>query len=412
MRVAYFSPMPPEASGIADYSSLLVPALREHVEVDVVKRGRKRPPRGADLAVYHIGNNPEVHGWILDALRRTPGLVVLHDFVLHHLVAGVTIGRRDGHGYLDAMEREHGVVGRLIAHGVLDKRLPPLWEARPEEFPLAGDVLSLSSGLIVHSRYVERRAREAGFTGVIARVPHPAWPVPDVAPADLPGAPLIGAFGNVNDSKRVPQLLEAFARVRAEHPGARLLLVGATSPGFDLDRRLQRLGLQGDGVVREGFVDERRLWALMAACDVHVSLRSPTMGETSGTAIRALTLGKPLVVTEVGWFSELPEGVALKVGVGAHEVADLAAALRLLVERADARAAMGAAARRLATTEHDLGRVAALQAAAFERVAGGAAVADEVLREVSEAAGGVGIAAGTPEASEIARRLSEVDLGG
>ena len=50
--------------------------------------------------------------------------------------------------------------------------------------------------------------------------------------------------------------------------------------------------------------------------------------------------------------------------------------------------------------------------AAFERVAGGGAVADVVLREVSEAAAGVGIAAGTPEASEIARRLSEVDLGG
>ena len=121
MRVAYFSPMPPEASGIADYSSLLLPALREHVDLEVVKRGAKRAPRGADLSVYHIGNNPESHGWILDALRRTPGLVVLHDFVLHHLVAGVTIGRRDGHGYLDAMEREHGVVGRLLGHGVLDE---------------------------------------------------------------------------------------------------------------------------------------------------------------------------------------------------------------------------------------------------------------------------------------------------
>ena len=72
---------------------------------------------------------------------------------------------------------------------------------------------------------------------------------------------------------------------------------------------------------------------------------------------------------------------------------------------------MGAAARELATTEHDLARVAELQAAAFERVAGGPAVADAVLREVSEAAGAVGIASGTPEASEIARRLSEVDLG-
>ena len=412
MRVAYFSPMPPETSGIADYSALLLPALRRHVDVTVVKRGSKRPPRGVDLSVYHIGNNPDAHGWILDALRRTPGLVVLHDFVLHHLVAGVTIGRRDGHGYLDAMEREHGVVGRLLAHGVLDKRLPPLWEARPEEFPLAGEVLGLATGLVVHSRYVEERARAAGFDRPIARVPHPAWPDPEVEPAAVEGTPLYGAFGNVNQSKRVPQLLEAFARVRAEHPSARLLLVGATSPGFDLDRRLQRLGLQGDGILREGYVDERRLWQLMAACDVHVSLRSPTMGETSGTAIRGLTLGKPLVVSDVGWFSELPPGVALEVPVGEREVDDLEVALRLLAERPDARTAMGAAARALASTEHDLERVAEQQAAAFERTAGGAAVAEEVVSDVSAAAAAVGIAPGTPEATEIARRLSEVDLGG
>ena len=412
MRVAYFSPMPPESSGIADYSALLVPALHEHLDVSVVRRGAKRPPRGVELSVYHIGNNPEAHGWILDALRRTPGLVVLHDFVLHHLVAGVTIGRRDGHGYLDAMEREHGVVGRLLGHGVLDKRLPPLWEARPEEFPLAGEVLSLATGLVVHSHYVEDRARAAGYDGPIARVPHPAWPDPGVAAAQIAGDPLIGAFGNVNQSKRVPQLLEAFARVRAEHPGARLLLVGATSPGFDLERRLQRLGLDGEGLVREGYVDEPRLWALMKACDVHVSLRSPTMGETSGTAIRALTLGKPLVVSDVGWFAELPAGVALRVAPGDEEVAELTAALQLLAERPDVRATMGAAALELVTGEHDLARVAERQAAAFELAAGGGVVADDVLREVGEAAAGVGIAPGTPEAAEIARRLSEVDLGG
>jgi glycosyltransferase involved in cell wall biosynthesis len=404
--------MPPESSGIADYSALLVPALHEHLDVSVVRRGAKRPPRGVELSVYHIGNNPEAHGWILDALRRTPGLVVLHDFVLHHLVAGVTIGRRDGHGYLDAMEREHGVVGRLLGHGVLDKRLPPLWEARPEEFPLAGEVLSLATGLVVHSHYVEDRARAAAYDGPIARVPHPAWPDPGVAAAQIAGDPLIGAFGNVNQSKRVPQLLEAFARVRAEHPGARLLLVGATSPGFDLERRLQRLGLDGEGLVREGYVDEPRLWALMKACDVHVSLRSPTMGETSGTAIRALTLGKPLVVSDVGWFAELPAGVALRVAPGDEEVAELTAALQLLAERSDVRATMGAAALELATGEHDLARVAERQAAAFELAAGGGVVADDVLREVGEAAAGVGIAPGTPEAAEIARRLSEVDLGG
>src|SRR5439155_16813088 len=109
--------------------------------------------------------------------------------------------------------------------------------------------------------------RAAPFDGPIWVVPHPAWPVPEIAPASVEGAPLFGAFGNLNSTKRVPQLLEAFARVRRADPEARLLLVGATSPGFDLERRLQRLGLDADGLIREGYVDEMRLWSLLAACD-------------------------------------------------------------------------------------------------------------------------------------------------
>src|SRR5919198_2049674 len=163
MRVAYFSPMPPERTGVADYSALLVPELARKVSLTVVRKGSKRAPRGTDVCLYHVGNNPDAHAWIVDALRRRPGVVVLHDFVLHHLVAGMTVGRRDGHGYLDAMEREHGVVGRLLAHGVLDKRIPPLWESRPEAFPLPWFVLEHAAAVVVHSATVWKLVRRAGY---------------------------------------------------------------------------------------------------------------------------------------------------------------------------------------------------------------------------------------------------------
>jgi glycosyltransferase involved in cell wall biosynthesis len=411
VKVAYFSPMPPERTGVADYSALLLPVLQRTLDVEVVRRGRKRAPRGVDVALYHVGNNPDSHAWIVDALRRSPGVVVLHDFVLHHLVAGMTVGRRDGHGYLDAMEREHGVVGRLLGHGVLDKRIPPLWESRPEEFPLAGFVLEHATGLIVHSQTVRDRALVAGFEGPIRVVPHPAWPVPDVEAERVSGGRVIGCFGVVNSSKRIPELLRAFAGVRERHPEATLLLVGPTSPGFDLDRRLQRLGLADEGLVRMDWMDERRLWALMAGVDVCVNLRHPTMGETSGSVIRSLSLGKPLVVSDVGWFSELPDEVAVKVPVDASEVETLEAALELLLTRDDVRTTMGAAAAEVARREHHLERVADLYAAALEQAVGGRAVGEAVLREVGEAAADVGISPEGAEAGEIARRLAEVELG-
>jgi glycosyltransferase involved in cell wall biosynthesis len=386
VKVAYFSPLPPDRSGIADYSALLLPALRQRIDVEVVRTGRTRPVADADVALYHVGNNPEVHDWIVDALRRRPGVVVLHDFVLHHLVAGLTLGRKDADGYLAAMEREGGVPARLLAFGVVDAELPPLWETWPDEFPLTGEILDLATGLIVHSRHVEQLVRDAGYRGPIWVIPMPAWPVDGVEPARVDGGPVFGCFGHLNESKRIPELLDAFELVRRAHPRARLLLVGPASPGYDLDALLPR-----DGVVREDYVEEHRLWQLMAACDGIVALRFPTMGETSSPALRALSLGKALVVSDVGWFAELPDDVALKVPPGGDgEVEALAVALERLADPA-ARSELETGARALVAREHGLDAVADRYVEALEQAAGGSIVEDRILREIAGAAADVGL---------------------
>jgi hypothetical protein len=115
------------------------------------------------------------------------------------------------------------------------------------------------------------------------------------------------------------------------------------------------------------------------------------MGETSGSAIRALSLGKPLVVSDVGWFAELPDEVALKAPVGGdREVDAIAAALGRLAEP-DVAEAMGESARAYVEREHDLERVASQYAAALEQAAGDATVREQVLRDVSGAAADVGL---------------------
>jgi glycosyltransferase involved in cell wall biosynthesis len=401
MRVAFYSPLPPSRSGIADYSALLLPELEKRIEVVLARPGRFRRDPAADICLYHVGNDAEAHGWIVEALRRRPGVVVLHDFVLHHLVVGLTFARGDAAGYLAAMEREEGLVGRLLAYAVLDNKLPPLWETRPEDFPLAGEVLDRATALIVHSHYVERRAREAGYRGPIVRIAHPAWPVPGLEPAGVEGDPLYGCFGHLNESKRIAELLAAFARLRERRPGARLLLVGSFAV------RLARLELP-EGVIRKEYVPEDELWSLMAACDAIVSLRSPTMGETSGSAIRALSLGKPLVVSDVGWFSELPHQAVVKVPVDEREEDTLLAALEALADP-DVRASMGARARGLIDREHRLDLVAEAYAAALEELAGGTAVQERVLHDVASAAAEVGM--GGDDAAVLAARLREVGLG-
>jgi glycosyltransferase involved in cell wall biosynthesis len=409
MRVAYYSPLPPERSGVADYSAMLLPELEQRLEVEVIHRGARRRgrrvARRADLALYHVGNDPERHWWIVEELRRRPGVVVLHDFVLHHLIAGITVGRGDANGYLDAMQREGGPVGRMLAHGVIDGLLPPVWERHAHEYPLTGEVLSSATGVIVHSAYVERRVREHGYAGPVWRIPLAAWPMPAELPdAGLPpGRLVVGSFGHLNPAKRVPQLLDGFALLRERVPKALLLLVGSVAPGVEFQ--------VPEDALHFDYVPEDRLWSLLAATDICVSLRYPTMGETSGIGVRALEAGRPQIVSDVGWFSELPDEVALKVPVGDAEVEVLAGHLTRLAGDAELRGRMGAAARALAEQEHDLGRVADAYAATLEEAAGGDAVGGAVAAAVASAAADVGLEPGGEAVGEIAERLREVGHG-
>jgi glycosyltransferase involved in cell wall biosynthesis len=411
MKVAYYSPLPPERSGIADYSSLLLPALERRLEVAVVRRDTAEAP-AADVSLYHIGNNPEFHDWIVETLWRAPGVVVLHELVLHHLVAGMTLARDDPHGYVRALERELGLPGRLLALGVLDGSVPPLWVARPEQFPLARFVLDHATGLIAHSRYVVEGARAAGYGGRAWRIPLAAPPRPSpLRPAALEGRPVIGCFGHITPPKRIPQLLEAFGRLLTSYPRARLVLAGQVTPTYDLGEVISRARLAAsDAVTVEGYVDDDRLWALMAACDVCVSLRAPTMGETSASALQSLAAGRPLVVSDVGWFSDLPDDVALKIPVDRWEVDLLAAALDLLAGDPALRAAMSEAALDYVAAEHAVEHVADLYAAALEVAAGGDALAEKVLGALAQAAAEIGIGPGSAELAEIARHARDARI--
>jgi len=305
------------------------------------------------------------------------------------------------------MEREGGLVGRLLALGVIDGCVPPLWSTRPEDFPLAGEVLELAKdhGLVVHSEHVRDRARAAGFRGPIWRVPMPVWPAPQVDPVPVGGDPLVGSFGFLNAHKRIPQLLSAFALLRERRPGARLLLVGPEAPGLHIEERIENLGLTS-AVERHGYVPEERFWSLLAACDVCVSLRWPTMGETSAGVIRMLSLAKPIVVSDVDAFRELPDDVVVKIAPDEREVESLAAALLALADPAR-REALSAAAQAYAEREHRLDHVVDLYVAALEEAAGGAAVREELVREVAGAAAEIGVT----DTKEIGAAMREVGLG-
>jgi SAM-dependent methyltransferase len=129
-----------------------------------------------------------------------------------------------------------------------------------------------------------------------------------------------------------------------------MILVGEPHPEFPVDQIIRSLGLR-EHVRLIGHADIDRFVQLMGACDIVLNLRFPTVGETSGSLQRALGLGKAVIVSDVGSFSELPDDICLKVAPGAGEEDLIFEFLDLLVSNPELAQAMGNCAKEWAAHE-------------------------------------------------------------
>src|SRR6476660_481375 len=161
MRVAFFSPLPPARSGIADYSEALVKELCHRVDLDVHSASNSN--FDADVALYQIGNNG-YHGFVYETALHHPGVVVMHESNLHHLIADLTIKRGDWDAYLAECEYNGGVKAREFAERVRKLEVGPDYEG----LPVTRRLLEAARGIVVHSRFMEGEMRAAGYTGPVA----------------------------------------------------------------------------------------------------------------------------------------------------------------------------------------------------------------------------------------------------
>ena len=351
MRIAFFSPLPPVPSGIADYSEALLAQLEPLAEVKAFSRASDDfDPSLFDTVLYQVGNNGW-HDFVYETALRHPGVVVMHEANLHHLIADLTIKRGDWDAYVRECEWNGGAAARAFAERV--RRL----ETGPDyELPLTRRILEGARGVVVHSRFMERQIRSAGFTGPLAVIPHGAW-IPNGERAGyreklgLPDAvPLAGIFGFLKPYKRIAEILRAFQRLIRVMPDARLILVGEVHPDLAIEPMIRSLGLSKHVRIL-GFTSMEEFVGYLSACDVVLNLRFPTVGESSGTLLRALGLGKPVLVSEVGAFQELPDEVCVKVPVGASEEDLIFEYLNLLLSRPELARELGGRAREYVESE-------------------------------------------------------------
>lgn len=380
-RVACFTPLPPQKTGIATYASGVLPLLASELEMDVFVDQRRvdcpeitssltvrhllRFPLEAeryDVLLYEMGNS-SAHAGIYELALHYPGIVHLHDLVLHHFYLDYYFHRGRAREYRWKLRRMQGsegaVLGKCVAHdfgGSLGYF----------ELPMRNEIVRRALGVVVHSHWARQALRRDFPSLPILRIDMPCFEprvgeTNGLAFRQRLGIPtdafVVTSLGFATPSKRIDRLLEALARVRFEVPSIRLLVVGELNPASGLEERAAALGV-ADLMIATGYVHDRDLWDALAASDVVASLRFPTAGETSAPLMQALTIGKPALVSGFRQFLELPESACVRIPLGEQEIPALARAILELSRDPERRRRMEHSARTFAASRGSPDRAA------------------------------------------------------
>ncbi len=396
LRLAMFSPMPPAPTGIADYVAGLLSVLPAHWEIDVFAPERLRtarwtgrrqrvlpeeqfPRRQAmrpyDLAIYHVGNS-EAHHSTTPLIKRHPGLLVLHDAVLHPSRVAHHLRTHDLDGYrqalLDGRPDVAGDVGRLAVAGF---GTPALYWS----FPMCEDLVGASRLTVVHgellARYLRAQMNDARIESVVHWLPVPDPPAELVTSwkTDLGVAgdvPLVGTFGYMGSEHRVAMILDVLAELADDHAFV-FVAVGAADAELAQLPAARRLGRR---LRWTGRVSDLDFGALMRATDIAVNLRYPTARASSGTQQQLLQLGTPMVIHDLIHLRGIPDGAVRRVPTGpaGQEAAALRAALLELLTEPAARSHASKVARRWAMRTITPEAMAASYVSAVGRAVAGA----------------------------------------
>jgi len=389
-KLAFISPLPPERSGISDYSAELLPELAKHYDIDVVVAQAavadpwvlanlqirtvdwfRRHASDFDRILYQFGNSP-FHSHMFSLLREYPGVVVLHDFFLSGVLANEEViggmpgvwsqALYDSHGYFALKER-------FAADGI---------EAAKQKFPVNLAVLQWSRGLILHSDFA--RSLVAHWYG--QQAPE-AWKVIPlcraqkrivdrvVARRELRLAQddfVVCSFGYLDFTKLNHRLLGAWLKSSlAANPKCLLVFVGENHGGAygrELLHLIEQSGLK-NRVRISGWADQDTFRQYLAVADAAVQLRCNSRGETSAAVLDCMNNGLPTIVNANGSMGDLAKDAVLMLPDQFDDEV-LVAALDSVYRYAELRARLSERAREVILTQHALEACASQYAEAIE----------------------------------------------
>jgi glycosyltransferase involved in cell wall biosynthesis len=334
-RLALVSPMPPTASGIANYCIEILPALAEHYDVTLVVDSVSDLDAGLttrftamshaqffrlgacfDRIMYHFGNS-SFHYEYFTLLQAHPGVVVLHDIYLgdcifsNFMQLGVT-------ELYQKIYISHGWAALLDCQSTVQQSI--------NLYPACGNLFNDSYGVLVHSEFAKDILSlffDATTLSSLCVTPlaRKIKQLPDRTTSrqklNIPeDAKVYATFGFLNPNKYLNELLEAWAGSRLAHDAtARLYLIGGCGQRdlkADIITRISKMPLP-EQIILTGFVGNTTYDDYLSAVDISIQLRCNSRGESSAAVLDSMAAELTTIINSHGSMAEIPDATVIKL---------------------------------------------------------------------------------------------------
>ena len=363
MRIAWFTPLN-KNSAIGKYSVAVTNSLKKYHQIDIwtipskeeldtslnkikYRSGfYKKNLLEYDLIVYNMGNNLFYHKDIYETSKIYPGVIILHDVVMHHFFTGYYfLHKKNTDLYIEQMKNTYGSQGKIFALKLLNgtnKSLAKI-DKKILEFPLFEPAIEKAYGLITHSSFMMNKIDKV-FSAPVAILNFPNnfnlghrleknnRPIKKVKEKLI-----LLSVGDINPNKRIDKIIEILGKNNKIAEKVIFNIVGSHNHNKDYLSYMKKMiaKYKLENVVNFlGFINDKELQRHIQSSDVCINLRYPSTEGFSASLIEQMSLGKCTITTNGGSFEDLPENVTLKINID-REINDLDRILMKIISNPD-----------------------------------------------------------------------------
>jgi len=372
-KIAFFSPLPPQRSGISDYSLELLPFLSKYADIDIYVddlqeeissdflkynykifnyREFESKKDMYDNTIYQFGNS-SYHVYMYDIALKHSGIVVLHDFYLSGLVNYMAHTTNTPQLFFDTLEYSHAKEGENMSV-----------EQAIKQFPLNKKIIDNAKAIIVHSDYAKKLFEDfyADTYNVlkidqIIKTPSEKFlqnKEKYKTKLNLHDTISIAAFGHISQTKQYDFILQSMIEYSLfSQYDFKLIFVGefvCQHYKKSILDTIEKNNLQ-DRVIITGFVDDELYKEYLMASDIGLNLRTDSRGETSRALLMNMAYALTTIVNDYATFAEFENETLAKVKL--NDSKDFVEKVKLLIANGSIRNGIAANAYKYIMNKHN-----------------------------------------------------------